>query len=191
VAGIDDGGIGEWKDLFSNSREEKLLAPSWEIPATDPIGEKDISSVELFGFRKIEAETSWAVARNVEELGVGPGGGWGGGVVDELRRGDGADFLGKAKGEHGVGLKAEEGGIGVVVDGALSPIGDIGGVPDMVPVAVSQEERVGFDFFLFQEVEKAFGGIDGKEVAIEVVDVGVGSGEAACEGEGFVHWVVD
>jgi hypothetical protein len=191
VAGIDDGGIGEWKDLFSNSREEKLLAPSWEIPATDPIGEKDISSVELFGFRKIEAETSWAVARNVEELGVGPGGGWGGGVVDELRCGDGADFLGKAKGEHGVGLKAEEGGIGVVVDGALSPIGDIGGVPDMVPVAVSQEERVGFDFFLFQEVEKAFGGIDGKEVAIEVVDVGVGSGEAACEGEGFVHWVVD
>jgi hypothetical protein len=191
VAGIDDGGIGEWKDLFSNSREEKLLAPSGEIPATDPIGEKDISSVELFGFRKIEAETSGAVAWDVEELRVEPGGGWGGGVVDELRCGDGADFLGKAKGEHGVGLKAEEGGIGVVVDGALSPIGDIGGVPDMVPVAVSQEERVGFDFFLFQEVEKAFGGIDGKEVAIEVVDVGVGSGEAACEGEGFVHWVVD
>jgi hypothetical protein len=191
VAGIDDGGIGEWKDLFSNSREEKLLAPSWEIPATDPIGEKDISSVELFGFRKIEAETSRAVAWDVEELRVEPGGGWGGGVVDELRCGNGADFLGKAKGEHGVGLKAEEGGIGVVVDGALSPIGDIGGVPDMIPVAVSQEERVGFDFFLFEEVEKAFGGIDGKEVAIEVVDVGVGSGEAACEGEGFVHWVVD
>ena len=191
MAGIDDGGIGEWKDLFSNSREEKLLAPSWEIPATDPIGEKDISSVELFGFRKIEAETSRAVAWDVEELRVEPGGGWGGGVVDELRCGNGADFLGKAKGEHGVGLKAEEGGIGVVVDGALSPIGDVGGVPDMIPVAVSQEERVGFDFFLFQEVEKAFGGIDGKEVAIEVVDVGVGSGEAACEGEGFVHWVVD
>lgn len=191
MAGIDDGGIGEWKDLFSNSREEKLLAPSWEIPATDPIGEKDISSVELFGFRKIEAETSGAVAWDVEELRVEPGGGWGGGVVDELRCGNGADFLGKAKGEHGVGLKAEEGGIGVVVDGALSPIGDIGGVPDMIPVAVSQEERVGFDFFLFEEVEKAFGGIDGKEVAIEVVDVGVGSGEAACEGEGFVHWVVD
>ena len=180
MAGIDDGGIGEWKDLFSNSREEKLLAPSWEIPATDPIGEKDISSVELFGFRKIEAETSGAVAWDVEELRVEPGGGWGGGVVDELRCGNGADFLGKAEGEHGVGLKAEEGGIGVVVDGALSPIGDVGGVPDMVPVAVSQEERVGFDFFLFEEVEKAFGGIDGKEVAIEVVDVGVGSGEAAC-----------
>jgi hypothetical protein len=191
VAGVDDGGNGEWKDLFSNSRKEKLLAPSWEIPATDPIGKKDISSVELFGFRKIEAETSGAVAWDVEELRVEPGGGWGGGVVDELRCGNGADFLGKAKGEHGVGLKAEEGGIGVVVDGALSPIGDIGGVPDMIPVAVSQEERVGFDFFLFQEVEKAFGGIDGKEVAIEVVDVGVGSGEAACEGEGFVHWVVD
>jgi hypothetical protein len=191
VAGIDDGGIGEWKDLFSNSREEKLLAPSGEIPATDTIGEKDISSVELFGFRKIEAETSGAVAWDVEELRVEPGGGWGGGVVDELRCGNGADFLGKAEGEHRVGLKTEEGGVGVVVDGALSPIGDIGGVPDMIPVAVSQEEKVGFDFFLFQEVEKAFGGIDGEEVAIEVVDVGVGSGEAACEGERFVHWVVD
>ena len=191
MAGIDDGGIGEWKDLFSNSREEKLLAPSGEIPATDTIGEKDISSVELFGFRKIEAETSGAVAWDVEELGVEPGGGWGGGVVGELSCGDWADFLGESKGEHRVGLKTEEGGVGVVVDGALSPIGDIGGVPDMIPVAVSQEEKVGFDFFLFQEVEKAFGGIDGEEVAIEVVDVGVGSGEAACEGERFVHWVVD
>ncbi len=191
MAGIDDGGIGEWKDFFSNSRKEKFLASSGKFPATDPIGEKDISSVELFGFRKIEAETSRAVAGNVEELGVGPGGWWGGGVVDELRRGDGADFLGKAKGEHGVGLEAEEGGIGVVVDGALSPIGDVGGVPDMVPVAVSQEERLGFDFFLFQEVEKAFRGIDGEKVASEVMEVGVGGGEAACEGERFVHWVVD
>lgn len=191
MAGIDDGGIGKWKDFFSNSRKEKLLASSGEIPTTDPIGEKDISSVELFGFRKIEAETSWAVAGNVEELGVGPGGGWGGGVVDELRRGDGADFFGKAKGEHGVGLEAEEGGIGVVVDGALGPVGDVSGIPDMVPVAVRQEEGVRFYFFLFQEVEKAFRGIDGEEVAIEVVEVGVGGGEAACEGERFVHWVVD
>jgi hypothetical protein len=88
-------------------------------------------------------------------------------------------------------LKAEEGGIGVVVDGALCPVGDVSGIPDMVPVAVRQEEGVRFYFFLFEEVEKAFRGIDGEEVAIEVVDVGVGSGEAACEGEGFVHWVVD
>ena len=86
---------------------------------------------------------------------------------------------------------AQEGGIGVVVDGALGPVGDVSGIPDMVPVAVRQEEGVRFYFFLFQEVEKAFGGIDGEEVAIVVVEVGVGGGEAACEGERFVHWVVD
>jgi hypothetical protein len=88
-------------------------------------------------------------------------------------------------------LEAEEGGIGVVVDGALCPVGDVSGIPDMVPVAVRQEEGVRFNFFLFEEVEKAFRGIDGEKVAIEVVEVGVGGGEAACEGERFVHWVVD
>ena len=133
----------------SNNSTEKLLAPSWEIPATDPIGEKDISSVELFGFRKIEAETSRAVAWDVEELRVEPGGGWGGGVVDELRCGDGADFLGKAKGEHGVGLKAEKSGVGMVEDRASCPFGEVGGIPDVVPVAVGEKEGVGLDFLLF------------------------------------------
>ena len=156
------------------------MASSWKVPAPDPIGEKDISPVELIGFRKIEAETSRAVAWDVEELGVVPSGGWGGGIVDELSRRDRSDFFWESKGEHGVRLEAEESGIGVVVDRALSPISDVGGVPDMVPVAVRQKEGVRFDFFLFEEIEKAFRGIDGEEVAIEVVDVGVGSGEAAC-----------
>ena len=79
----------------------------------------------------------------------------------------------------------------MVVDGASGPLRDSSGVPDMIPVAVGDKEGVRFEFFCFKEFEKALGRIDGKKMAVEVEKVGVGSGEAACEGEGFVHWVVD
>jgi hypothetical protein len=49
----------------------------------------------------------------------------------------------------------------------------------MVPVAVGEEKGVGLDFFLFEKVEEAFGGVDGEAVAGEVEEVGVGGGEAA------------
>ena len=84
--------------------------------------------------------------------------------------------MGQAEGEHGVRLKAEKRGIGVVVDGATGPVGEVGGIPDVIPVTVGKEKGVWLDFFLFEEVEEALGGIDGEAVAVEVDDVGVGGG---------------
>ena len=46
--------------------------------------------------------------------------------------------MGEAEGEHGVGLEAEEGGVGVVVDGATGPVGEVRSIPDVVPVSVGE-----------------------------------------------------
>ena len=92
---------------------------------------------------------------------------------------DGLDFLGETKSEHGVGFETEKGGIGMIIDGASSPLCDGGGVPNMVPVAVGEEEGVRFKVFCFEEVEKTFGGIDGEKVSLEVEKVGVGLSEPA------------
>ena len=77
----------------------------------------------------------------------------------------------------------------MIVDGATGPFGQVGGVPDVVPVPMGEEKRVGFDFFLFQKIEKALRSIDGQEVASQVDEVGVGGGEAAGEDDGFRHGV--
>ena len=131
---------------------------------------------------KVEAEAAGAVAGDVEELGIRPrGGGWGG-VGKKLGGLDRAEALGQAEGEHRVGLKAEGSGIGMVISRATGPIGEVGGVPDMVPVSVGEKEGVRLEFFCFKEVEKAFGGVDGEEMAIEVDQVGVGRGEATAKG---------
>jgi len=95
--------------------------------------------------------------------------------------------LGKTKGQHRVGVEAEKSGIGMVVDGASGPLRDSSGVPDMIPVAVGDKEGVRFEFFCFKEIEKALGRIDGKKMAVEIENVGVGSGEATCISQRFFH----
>lgn len=100
---------------------------------------------------------------------------------------DRAEALGQAEGEHRVGLKAEGSGIGMVINRAAGPIGEVGGVPDMVPVAVGEEKGVRLHFFLFQKIEKALGGIDGEEMAVKVEQVGVGRGKATRISQRFFH----
>ena len=70
---------------------------------------------------------------------------------------DRAEALGEAEGEHGIGLETEKGGVGMIVDGAAGPVGQVGGIPDVIPVTVGKEEGVGLEFFLFEEVEEALG----------------------------------
>ena len=57
----------------------------------------------------------------------------------------------------------------------------------MVPVTVGKEKGVWLDFFLFEEVEEALGGIDGEAMTVEVDEVGVGGGEATRKDQGFRH----
>jgi len=123
----------------------------------------------------------------MEKLRVRPRCGWRVEIVDRLSRTYGFQFFRKTKREHRVGVEAEKGGIGMVVDGARGPLRDICGVPDMIPVAVGKKEGVRLEFFCFKEIEKAFGRIDGKEMVAEVEKVGVGSGEAACISQRFFH----
>ena len=165
-----------------DSGDQEFSAAPGEIPATDSIGKEDVTAEKLFRLGKVEAEAAGAVTGDVEKLGVGPrGGGWGG-VGKKLGGLDRAEALGQAEGEHRVGLKAEGSGIGMVISRATGPIGEVGGVPDMIPVAVGEKEGVRLEFFCFKEVEKAFGGVDGEEMAIEVDQVGVGRGEATAKG---------
>ena len=75
----------------------------------------------------------------------------------------------------------------MVIDGASGPLRDSCGVPDMIPVAVGEKEGVRLEFFCFKEVEKSLGRIDGKEMAVEIKNVGVGGSEATRISQRFFH----
>jgi hypothetical protein len=96
---------------------------------------------------QIEAKAARAVSRNMEKLRVRPRGGRRVEIVDRLSRTYGLQFFRKTKGEHGVRVEAEKGGIGMVVDGARGPFRDSCGVPDMIPVPVGEKEGVGLELF--------------------------------------------
>jgi hypothetical protein len=123
----------------------------------------------------------------MEELRIRPRGGGRVEIVNRLSRAYGLQFFGETKGEHRVGVEAEKGGIGMVVDGASGPLRDICGVPDMIPVAVGEKEGVRLEFFCFKEIEKSFGRIDGNEMAVEIKNVGVGGSEATRISQRFFH----
>jgi len=149
MSGVDDGWGREWEDLFPDSIKENFATASGEVPATDAVGKKNIAAKKLAALRKEEAKAAWAVAWNMEELGFGPIGGERGSFVEKLGGRNGAKFFREAEGEHGVRLEAEKGGVGMIVDGALGPLCEVSGVPDVVPVAVSEKESVGLELFLF------------------------------------------
>ena len=62
---------------------------------------------------------------------------------------DGPQFFGEAESKHRIRLKAEKSGVGMVVDGATGPIDQIGRIPNMIPMPVGQQQRMGFELFLF------------------------------------------
>ena len=187
VAGENDGLIRKGEDFFTDAGKKEVAISSRQVPAAHAIGKEDVAAEKLASGGKIEAEAAGAVAGNEEEFGSGPGGGDGTGLFQQSGGADRAEALGEAEGEHGIGLETEKGGVGMVVDRAAGPVGEVGGVPEVVPVAVGEEEGVGLEFFLFEEVEKTLGGIDGEAVAVEVEEVGVGGGEAAAVAQGFRH----
>ena len=187
VAGIDNRPSGQGEDLFPDAGEKLSTVAAGEIPAAHAFGKEDIPAVQLPGAGKIKAEAARAVSGNEEQSGISPGRRDGAGLFQELGGRDGAETLGQAEAEHGVGLEAEKSGIGMIINGATGPVGQVGGVPDVVPVAVGEEEGVGFDFFLFQKVEKALRRVDGDPVVAEIDEVGVGGGEAAGVDQGFRH----
>ena len=179
MARINSGLWWERENFFLNACNEEVSTSSGQVPATDAIGEEDVSAEKLVSFWEVEANATWAVTWNVEKFGLGPSGRGGSFFIEELGGLDRLDFLGQAKSEHGIGFETEKGGVGMIIDGASSPLRDGGGVPDLVPVAVGQEEGVRFKIFCFEEIEKTLGCIDGEKVPLEVEKVGVGLSEPA------------
>jgi len=184
MARINSGLWWERENFFLNACDEEVSTSSGQVPAADAIGEEDVSAEKLVSFWEVEAETTWAVSWNVEKFGLGPSGRGRSLFLEELGGVDGLDFLGEAESEHRVGFETEKGGFGMIIDGASSPLCDGGGVPDMIPMAVGEEEGVRFKIFCFEEIEKTLGCIDGEKVSLEVEQVGVGLGEPAGKEEG-------
>jgi len=187
VPWIDSGLRGKGQNLFLDARDQDVSTSSRQVPAADSIGKEDIPAKKLVRLGQIEAEAAGAVSRHMEKLRVRPRCGRRVEIVDRLSGTYGFQFFRKTKREHGVGVEAEKGGIGMIVDRASGPLRDGCGVPDMIPVAVGKKEGVGLEFFCFKEIEKALGGIDGKEMAVEVEKVCVGGGEATCISQRFFH----
>jgi len=179
VARINSSLWWERENFFLNACDEEVSTSSGQVPATNAIGEEDVSAEKLVSLWKVEAEATWAVSWNVKKFGLGPSGRGRIFFIEELGGVDGLDFLGEAESEHGVGFETEKGGVGMIIDGASSPLCDGGGVPDMIPVAVGKEEGMRFKIFCFEEIEKTLGGIDGEKVPLEVEKVGIGLGEPA------------
>jgi len=190
VARINNSFLGKGENFFTDAAEEKIATSPRKIPTAHCVFEKDVAAKQLIRFWEVEAEAAWAVAWDVEEPSLRPGG-WGRSrFVEELGGVNGPEFLGKTEGEHGIRFEAEEGTVGMIVNWATGPFRNVGGIPDMVPMSVGDKEGVRFDFLFLQEIEEAFGGIDRKEMAAEVQKVGVGCGEAAGVGQRLVHLVL-
>ena len=81
VAWVDSGLLRQGENFFTDAGKEKVAIPSRQVPAAHAIGKENIAAEKLVGFGKIETEAAGAVARDEEELGFGPSGGDGAGLL--------------------------------------------------------------------------------------------------------------
>jgi len=85
-----------------DAAEEKIATSPRKIPTAHCVFEKDVAAKQLIGFGEVEAKAARAVAWDVEESGLRPGGWERSGFVEELGGVNGSEFLGKTEGEHGI-----------------------------------------------------------------------------------------
>ena len=189
MTGVDHGLAGESQNLFADPGQKLIAVAAGEIPTAHAIGKKNVPSEELTGFRKIKTETARTVSRNQQQLGAGPRRRNGARLFQEPGGANGAEALRQTEGEHGIGFETEKRGVGVIVDGATGPIGKVGGIPDMVPMAVGEEKRVGLELFLLEELKETFRCIDRDAMPSQIDQVGVGGGKTAAEAQRFGHEV--
>lgn len=187
MAGIDGGISGEGQDFFSDAGQKLSTVPARQIPTADTVGKEDVPAKKPVFRRKIKTEASRAVPWDEEESGTGPCFRQRAGFLEELCGTDWTEALGQTEGEHGIRLEAEKRSVGVVVDRASGPLGKVGRVPDVIPVAVGEKQRIRPDLLFFEEIEKALGGIHREAVAVPIHHVSVGGGQAARKDQGFRH----
>ena len=187
MTGINDGFPGKGENLFPDAGKEQLTIPAGQVPSAHAIGKENIPAKELVLGRKIETETSRAVAGDEKKFGAGPCFGKRSRFPEEAGGVDRAKALGQAKGEHGIGFKTKKGAVRVVIDRATSPLHQISSVPDMIPMPMGKQQGVWFDLFFFQKIQEALRCIDGETMTAEVEKVSVGGGEPARKDQGFRH----
>lgn len=72
MAGVDGGFPGEGENFFSDAGKQQFTIPAGKVPAAHAIRKKNITAEKLVLCRKIEAQTSRAVARDEKKFGAGP-----------------------------------------------------------------------------------------------------------------------
>ena len=118
------------------------MVAAGEISATDAAGKKDVAAVEEVGRFLQEANVAGAVSGDMEDLEINAFDDLGGGFVGEKVGLDWVDFPIETELFKEIGLCDEGGGVRMITDFAFMLALDAGGVPDMVDMAMGEEEGV-------------------------------------------------
>ena len=104
VARVNNGFWRKGQNFFMNAGEQQLAIAPRQVPAADPIGEKNVSAEKLVGLRKIKAKASRTMARDQQKPAVGPSFGDWAGLLQKFGGLHWAKLFGETEGKHGVGL---------------------------------------------------------------------------------------
>ncbi len=142
VSGENRGFVWKCEQLGSDSGEEEVAVPSGQVPAADAAREEDIASENEVVFWEMKAEAAGAVARDFQDVEIEVLEGDGRGGFEGEPGLDGIDVPGEAEPAEELGVGDHGEGVWVVGDAAAVLALDFGGVPDVVDVAVGEQEQV-------------------------------------------------
>jgi hypothetical protein len=154
------GFVWKCEQFGPDSGEEEVAVAPWEVPAADAAGEEDVASENEVVFWEMKAEAARAVAWDFKDVKIEVLEGDGRGGIEGESGLDGVDFPGEAKPAEELGVGDHGEGVWVVGDAAAVSALDFSGVPDVVDVAVGEQEQVDLVVLALQPCRSFLGGID-------------------------------
>ena len=160
VSGMNFVIVGQGVELLVDSADQEVSIAAGKIPPTDAACEEDIAAEDLFGVVSDEAEGTGAVSGNVSAVEGDPVDGAGSVSWDDFTAGEGAVRPGHAELFEEVSVLCHGQRFVVEEDLALVFLLDFGGIPEVVDVAVGEEECFEVNPLFSQPRRGSFGCID-------------------------------
>ena len=160
MAGEDFDVVAEGEEFGFDAGEKEVAVATREVPAAYAAGEEDVATeYEVVGARE-ETEAAGAVAGDLEDLEIVATEGAGGGFGDHEIGGECLDLKGETETAEELGIGDHGDGLGVAADGAGVLAVDAGGIPDVINVAVGEEEEADLVSAFREPIGGLLGGVD-------------------------------
>jgi hypothetical protein len=143
------------ENLFVNSSDQQVIVAPWKVRSPNAAGKKDVAPEKKIVFRRIKADASRAMARDIQDSEFEPLEFDFGGLFNKKVRCDRFSFEEKTEFLKKIGIHDKRLSFGMIRHFAAEKVLDPCRVVNVVDMAMGNQQKVGFDVHLLKPTRRS------------------------------------